>query len=622
MNEDLKDLDSVIIRDEDSYNKKIQSISKPEQNVGLDNGNNIVDKLITGLDNAQKSSVDMTALNLFTQVSTNRNQLYNVLDLMAQDSTISAVLETYAEDATEMNEEGKIIWAKSKHPEVEKFVNYLLKILQVDKNAYSWVYSLILYGDIYLQLFKQSEYDKDIFKKGTIKDKLEPRNRLNEDLKVNKYSINDHYVEYLEAVENPACMFELTRFGKTSGYIQTENVPNAVNSNQQTLNGLNGYISMYQYKASSSDINLFDNDKFVHGSLETGANRTSEEITLFRDDTDKEGIKYKVRKGQSLLYNTFKIWRELSLLENSVLLNRVTKSAIVRLISVEVGDMAQENVGPYLQRIKMLMEQKSALNVNESIQEYTNPGPIENNIYIPTYNGKGTITTSQVGGDVDVGQLPDLKYFQDALFGSLRAPKQYFGRVDDAAGFSGGESLALISSRYAKAIKRIQNALIQPLTTAINLLLLDKGLTSYVNDFTLHMQVPTTKEEIDRRDNVSSKIQIVSDIMNLVSDLEDNTSKLKILKSLLSNVITDVDVIALLEQEIQKLEDTSKQTEPESSNIEEGDFNEPINDFDQPLDLDWAIGLDEVPSENEEEFEEPLPTPEETGIDMTNNNQD
>ena len=110
-----------------------------------------------------------------------------------------------------------------------------------------------------------------------------------------------------------------------------------------------------------------------------------------------------------------------------MLLNRVTKSAIVRLINVEVGDMPQENVGPHLQRIKMLMEQKSAINVGSSMQEYTNPGPIENNLYIPTYNGKGAITTSQVGGDVNVGQLPDLEYYQNKFFSSTRIPKQYFG---------------------------------------------------------------------------------------------------------------------------------------------------------------------------------------------------
>ena len=41
------------------------------------------------------------------------------------------------------------------------------------------------------------------------------------------------------------------------------------------------------------------------------------------------------------------------------------------------------------------------------------------------------------------------------MFGALRVPKQFFAQTDDGAGFNGGESLALISYRYAKAIKRL-----------------------------------------------------------------------------------------------------------------------------------------------------------------------
>ena len=39
--------------------------------------------------------------------------------------------------------------------------------------------------------------------------------------------------------------------------------------------------------------------------------------------------------------------------------------------------------------IKQLIEQKSAINEGTSMEEYTNPGPMENNIYVPTYNGIG-----------------------------------------------------------------------------------------------------------------------------------------------------------------------------------------------------------------------------------------
>lgn len=305
-----------------------------------------------------------------------------------------------------------------------------------------------------------------------------------------------------------------------------------------------------------------------------------------------------------------------------MLLNRITKSSIVRIINVEIGDMPKEQVGPHLQGIKALMEQKSAINTGNSMSEYTNPGPIENNIYVPINNGKGAITTDQVGGDVNVSQIPDIEYFQNKFFGAMRVPKQYFGLTDDGAGFNGGQSLAIISSRYAKMIKRIQNAILQSLTSAINLMLLDKGLGNYINKFVLKMQPPTTQEEIDRRDNTASKIQIVSDVMTLVADIEDPSVKLKILKNMLSGVITDSDVITLLEDEIKRLEDElplqGDSGDNESTNKETNDHLSITNKENEPLNLDAELDLD-TPTQEENQDEINLPTPEELGVDMTDN---
>ena len=573
----------------------------------------------------------MGVIDSFTQISQTRDQLYQLLDTMGDDPTVAAVLETYAEDATEYNDQGDIIWAESDDPETSKYINYLLKALQVNKNAYKWVYALCKYGDLYLQLFKESEYKKDDFFDTTINNEnINDRQNLNEDVKLNLYKQNDHYVNYIEMVPNPSTMFELTRFGKTAGFIKTD--VNTITKNKNML-----ITTAFQYKFKKNDIEIYNGDKFVHGALEDNSSRVPEEVELFMDEekmNEGNGTKYTVKRGQSLLYNVFKIWRELSLLENSMLLNRITKSSIVRVIGVEIGDMPKEDVRGYLQGIKELMEQKSAINEGNNMSEYTNPGPIENNIYVPTKGGQGAITTTQVGGDVNVGQLPDIDYFTNKYYGALRVPKQYFGFTDDAAGFNGGSSLSIISSRYAKMIKRIQNTLIQTLTDVMNLMLIDKKMSYYIGKFTIKMQPPTTQEEIDRRENVSSKMQIVGDIMNQLSDIDDKAIKLKILKSLLSNVITDTDVIDLIDEEVQKLEEQGP-SQPSSEEGQELGGEESFGGGGGSMNLDSALGLTseesgiesgEAPSEKlgGEESEETLPTPEELGgeeLDFTDSNQ-
>ena len=98
----------------------------------------------------------------------------------------------------------------------------------------------------------------------------------------------------------------------------------------------------------------------------------------------------------------------MTLLENSVLLNRITKSAIVRVLNVEVGDMPKEQASNLLSRLKAQIEQKTALDAGNTIAEYSNPSPIENVIYVHTHNGQGSIVANAIGGDVDPKQLTDL----------------------------------------------------------------------------------------------------------------------------------------------------------------------------------------------------------------------
>lgn len=606
--------DSVFQNSDDVYNKKINTIPKPEKEIGIDNDKTLLDNIINaGLSN----SIDISSINSFSQTAQTRDSVYQLIDTMCQDPTIAAVLETYSEDATEYNDKGNIVWVESSDADAVKFITYLLNSLNVDKNIYKWVNSLCKYGDLYLKLYRESEYEDNIFseKKQLNEDLINKRkSELNESVVVKDYKKNDNFVHYVEMVSNPAEIFELTKFGKTYGFIKAP--VNIVTTNKTDL------LSQYQkYSFNTKDIEIYGPAEFVHASLDDNISRTKEEVDLIYDVNEKDSNKYSytVKRGQSLFYNVFKVWRELMLLQNSVLLNRVTKSSIIRLLNVEVGDMDKNQVQPLLQGIKQLVEQKAALNTNNSMSEYTNPGPIENTIYVPSHNGKGVISASQIGGDVDVKSLADLDYFDDKLFGALRVPKAYFGKTDDGAGFNGGTSLSIISSRYAKMIKRIQNTIIQAITDVINIMLVDKKLDRYINKFQIRMQAPTTQEEIDRRDNTASKIQITRDVMDICSDISSDTIKLKILKTLLSTSLPDSEITQLLQEQIDEIEKEKESDEPEISFKDETEPLETIEDDQTSFD-DFELPEEQGKEESLEEDkkdDEDLPSPSKLGIDMT-----
>ena len=517
------------------------------------------------------STLDTAAIESFTTISNARDQVYQLIDTMCQDSAVSSIVRTYSEDVCEPSDSGHVVWCESPDPQISKFVNYLLNVINVDKNIFSWVYCLIKYGDVYLRLYRESDYDDPMFKKEkrtALNENLQAADKtkqeLEEAVKISLHSAKDQYSYYIEMVPDPGTMFELTKFGQTYGYIEVPNNPIPIDQSAY-VGGTTGLMSAsnpFAFNYKSGDVNIYQADDFVHACLEDNISRTPETVDLFYEDPEVKGNginhSYKVRRGKSLLYDAYKIWREKALLESAILLSRITRSGIVRKVSVEVGDMPKEQVQQTLRRVKELFEQKTALNTNGSFSEYNNPGAVENFIYHATHDGKGAITVESVGGDFDPKQLTDLDWWNNKFYSSFGIPKQYFGWTDDGAGFNGGSSLTIISSVYSKGVKRIQNTILQAITDIINLILLNKGCKAYLNNFVLKMQAPITQEELDRRENLNNRANAISSINSLFSDVEDKARRLAILKSLVGSLHLGDEIVDIIQKEIEAAEEAAR----------------------------------------------------------------
>lgn len=636
--------------DKDLIGKKaIPTISEPQE-IGIDVDDEFIDAIIEGV---SSNIVDINTLDTFTNVTQSRENIYQLIDSMAADDRISAILETYASDVVETNDKGQTVWCESSDEDVANYVGYLLDVLNIDKNIYEWVYSLLTYGDVYLRLYRQSDYDREedfLFNAGKKEDKKEDKKlfedledgdeeehqSLNENVNVSIHDINDRYVEYVEMVPNPGEMFELTKFGKTRAYISAPcNIQEVVDFTSQLPN----YLT---YKLKQKDVTVFGATDFVHASLRNSTNlRNPEEVKIFKTDKDYEDNSnagtYKVKRGQSVLFNKFKIWRQMSLTENSILLDRVTKSALIRLIQIQTTGMPKNKIPEYLTRMKQKIEQKVAMSVdNGSMANYTNPGPVVNTIITPiTGSGQGQINIQTLGGDYDPKQLTDLDNLQTRFYGSFRVPKAYFNLTDDGAGFNGGQSLAILSSQYGKLIKQYQNIVCQLITDLVNLFLLDAGYDNYINKFTIRMQAPVTQEEIDRRDNLRNRTGVITDVMSQIGNLElDDITKIKIYKELLASSVTDPTVIALIQEAIDKLEKEQEDEENDKKDKKSKERNTPREESPSMSSFEREIGfeegptpketpneetpIEEVPEEGEEESSY-LPSPNEIGQNFVDN---
>lgn len=582
------------MEDKDNYIGKkitISPLDPPQTDIDLDKS--LENTILTA---ATNDTLKSDVFDSFSSTAQTREQEYELIDTMGMDSTIAAAIETYAEDIAQPNSKGDIFWAESSDEDVANYVNYLLKKINVDKQAFSWAYNLTKYGDVYVRLLRNSDFENS-----KLFGNKKHATNLNEDVNINISRDNDHYALTVEMIKNPNEMFELTKFGKSIGYIKA-------GTNVQKDFSTNNDISYFtRYNLQKKDVDIYSPTDFVHACLEGSTSRSEEELDIFFNDDDYENRinaeTFTVRRGTGILNDLFKVWRQLTLLENSVLLNRLTRSSIVRAIEMEVGDMPTNQVSNVTSKVKNLLENKASLDVGKNMSEFTNPGPVENIVIIPTRGGKGHLTINQIGGEVDPKQLTDLDWYNNKLFGGLKIPKQYFGWTDDAAGFSGGSSLSQYSARYGKAVKRMQAALIEMVTDMINLIVIDAGFPRYVNRFTIKMQTPVTQEEIDRKADLSNTLRNVSDIMNTLGDVQTTSSKLKILKSLLSQCLEDQDITNILSDEIKKLEEEEAEGEekPSDKNTEDFDlgdsYGNDLGSFSSGLD-EGGNNLEETPMES------------------------
>jgi len=178
----------------------------------------------------------------------------------------------------------------------------------------------------------------------------------------------------------------------------------------------------------------------------------------------------------------------------------------------------------------------------------------------------------------------------------------------------------------------------QTITDMINVLLYDKQQTQYINKFSINMVGPMTEEDKNRQENLSSEIQVASDVMNLLGDIDDPVIKLKLLKALLSSCITNEEVIELIQEQIDELE--AEQEGSEESSSEEQDINIDFSDEGESSSSDFSGGLNDfasdgldlgneapsvetsVPEENGgEETVSGLPSMNEIGLDFADTTQ-
>jgi hypothetical protein len=223
--------------------------------------------------------------------------------------------------------------------------------------------------------------------------------------------------------------------------------------------------------------------------------------------------------GQSILENIFKVYKQKELLEDAILIYRVQRAPERRIFKIDVGNMPSHLAMAFVNRIKDEIHQRRIPSINggQSMLDATyNPLSINEDYFFPvTADGRGSDVTTLPGGQ-NLGEIDDLKYFNNRLARGLRVPSSYLptGPEDSERPLVDGKvGTALIQEyRFNQYCERLQSYMARKLNEEFKLFLRWRGFNIDSGLFDLTFNPPQNfaayrQSEIDQvRVNVFNSV--------------------------------------------------------------------------------------------------------------------
>lgn len=308
-------------------------------------------------------------------------------------------------------------------------------------------------------------------------------------------------------------------------------------------------------------------------------------IHFISDRACKEYIDNKsesyIQYGSSFLEGARAYYKQRQLLDDLLILARLTRSSFYRLFSVDVGAASSQDTARMIEQLKRAISSKQSINVNtEVFSSKSSPILTGGNVYFPTRNGQGAVTVQEVGGEVNVSALADIDYFDDRYYGALKVPKQFLGQSDEMPGGIGDTTLTQLDIRYARTVKRCQRIIKSGLKDLIYWYCSIHNILP--PSFSIEMPRILTAEDTRLSDIQKAEIETTTSILELVKGVDENilekSDKQKLVAALLNRVSNDEDIIdALNLTQFNKNETDGASEEGDGESEDEGgaadDFN-------------------------------------------------
>jgi hypothetical protein len=231
------------------------------------------------------------------------------------------------------------------------------------------------------------------------------------------------------------------------------------------------------------------------------------EVAHFRLLSDSNYVPY----GRSMLEGGRKVWKQLTLMEDAMLIHRIMRAPEKRIFKLDIGNIPPAEVDNFMQQT--INKMKKAPVIDEKTGDYNLRYNIQNlteDFFLPVRGGdSGTNIESLSGLSYDA--VDDIEYLRNRLMASLRVPKAFLGYEE---GLGSKATLAAEDVRFARTIERIQRIVVSELTKIAVVHLYAQGFRDQeLVNFDLGLTNPSTIYEQEKLELWSQKASLADSMV-------------------------------------------------------------------------------------------------------------
>jgi len=232
------------------------------------------------------------------------------------------------------------------------------------------------------------------------------------------------------------------------------------------------------------------------------------QIAHFRLMTDTNFLPY----GASLLEGARKTWKQLTLMEDAMMIHRIMRAPEKRIFKIDVGNIPPQEVDQHMRNIIDGMKKVPYIDPNTGDYNLKfNMMNMLEDYFLPVRGGQSGTEIDSLSG-MEFGGIDDIEYLKNRMMAALKVPKAFIGYEE---GVEGKATLAQQDIRFARTVERIQKIVLSELTKIAIVHLYSQG---YENEDLVNFELELTNPSIIYE---QEKVALLSEKTSLTRDLKD-----------------------------------------------------------------------------------------------------